>query len=92
MFVGYPFGKRGWKLYDLESQEYFVSRDVVFTESLFPYDADTSEPASVVVSPILQDLGETHCELPAVESRGKNEDDNGQGEFVRDRAARGGCS
>ena len=85
VFVGYPFGKRAWKLYDLESQEYFVSRDVVFTESVFPYDADTSEPASVVVSPVLHDLGETLCDLPAVESRGRSEDDNGQGEVFRDR-------
>ena len=38
VFVGYPFGKHGWKLYDLDSGELFVSRDVVFTETSFPYD------------------------------------------------------
>ena len=28
--VGYPRGKKGWKLYDLETGDYFVSRDVHF--------------------------------------------------------------
>ena len=37
IFVGYPFGKKGWRLYDLESGEYFVSRDVIFVEAEFPY-------------------------------------------------------
>lgn len=29
LFVGYPFGRKGWKLYDLD--EYLVSRYIVFT-------------------------------------------------------------
>ena len=37
MFIGYPFGKKGWKLYDLESKEIFVSRDVIFYEDIFPF-------------------------------------------------------
>ena len=37
IFVGYPFGKKGWQLYDLESSEYFVSRDVIFVEAEFLY-------------------------------------------------------
>ena len=37
IFVGYPFGKRGWRLYDLETHEIFVSRDVHFFEDTFPY-------------------------------------------------------
>lgn len=30
IFVGYPHGKKGWRLYDLEMNEFFVSRDVQF--------------------------------------------------------------
>jgi len=30
VFLGYPYGKKGWKLYDLERHVIFVSRDVVF--------------------------------------------------------------
>ncbi|XP_019084216.1 PREDICTED: uncharacterized protein LOC109125890 [Camelina sativa] len=36
LFIGYPFGKKGWSLYDLASGEVFVSRDVVFVENTFP--------------------------------------------------------
>ena len=37
VFVGYPFGKKGWKLYDLDSKEFFVSRDVKFFEDVYPF-------------------------------------------------------
>ncbi|XP_010278082.1 PREDICTED: uncharacterized protein LOC104612388 [Nelumbo nucifera] len=43
IFVGYPFGKKGWRLYDLDTNEFFVSRDVVFSEHIFPYKAVVSE-------------------------------------------------
>ena len=36
VFVGYPYGKKGWRLYDLEKQDFIVSRDVVFLEDFFP--------------------------------------------------------
>ncbi|KAL1196052.1 hypothetical protein V5N11_030114 [Cardamine amara subsp. amara] len=37
MFVGYPFGKKGWTIYDLDTVEFLVSRDVVFQEDQFPF-------------------------------------------------------
>jgi len=37
VFVGYPFGQKGWKLYDLDNKEIFVSRDVKFFEEIFPF-------------------------------------------------------
>ena len=37
VFMRYPYGKKGWRLYDLEKLEFFVSRDVVFSESEFPF-------------------------------------------------------
>ena len=36
VFVGYPFGKKRWKVYDLERKEIFVSRDIEFCEEIFP--------------------------------------------------------
>ncbi|CAM8980748.1 unnamed protein product [Rhodiola kirilowii] len=39
IFVGYPLGKRGWRLYDLETKEFLISRDVVFYEHIFPFSA-----------------------------------------------------
>lgn len=37
VFVGYPHNKKGWKLFDFDTGEYFVSRDVKFYEEEFPY-------------------------------------------------------
>ena len=37
MFLGYPFGNKGYKLYDLATKTCFLSRDVVFKESIFPF-------------------------------------------------------
>lgn len=37
MFLGYPHGIKGYKLYDLNTRQVFVSRDVVFHEVVFPY-------------------------------------------------------
>jgi len=35
--VGYPYGQKGWKLYDLEKHKIFMSRDVVFYEHVYSY-------------------------------------------------------
>ncbi|CAA7036695.1 unnamed protein product [Microthlaspi erraticum] len=45
-FVGYPYGKKGWRLYDLEKKQFFVSRDVVFCENEFPFVAAATENLS----------------------------------------------
>jgi len=37
IFVGYPFGKKVWKVYDLDSEELFVSRDIIFCKDILPY-------------------------------------------------------
>ena len=50
VFVGYPFGKKGWKLYDLERHEFFVSRDVVFDEMEFPFAKKVSEASPIPVA------------------------------------------
>lgn len=36
VFLGYPSDVKGYKLYDLQTQEVFISRDVRFHESTFP--------------------------------------------------------
>ncbi|KAJ4797516.1 Retroelement pol polyprotein-like [Rhynchospora pubera] len=38
VFLGYPFGKKGWRAMDLETNEFVVSRDVVFVETEFPFE------------------------------------------------------
>jgi hypothetical protein len=42
VFLGYPFGTKGYKLLDLSSNTCFISRDVVFHESIFPFHTSTS--------------------------------------------------
>lgn len=37
VFLGYPNGKKGWRVFNLETKKVFYSRDVVFMESEFPY-------------------------------------------------------
>ncbi|CAA7027431.1 unnamed protein product [Microthlaspi erraticum] len=53
IFVGYPYGKKGWRLYDLEKDQFFVSRDVQFQENVFPFHLTVTEssPATPLLSP-----------------------------------------
>lgn len=41
IFMGYPYGKKGRRVYDLESGMFLVSRNVVFCENKFPYHYNT---------------------------------------------------
>lgn len=38
-FLGYPMGKKGWVLLDMDTEKVFISRDVVFCEDQFPFAA-----------------------------------------------------
>jgi len=35
--VGYPYGKKGWKVCDIKTGEIFVSRDIIFHEETYPF-------------------------------------------------------
>lgn len=37
VFIDYPFGKKDYKLYDLQNKVFFVSRDVIFHEHVFAF-------------------------------------------------------
>ncbi|KAK9673764.1 hypothetical protein RND81_12G187800 [Saponaria officinalis] len=43
IFLGYPYGQKAYKLYDLATHQIFVSRDVVFHEHDFPFKAKAVE-------------------------------------------------
>lgn len=43
IFLGYPFGKKGWWVYNLETGHVSISRDVIFCESEFPYEANDDQ-------------------------------------------------
>ena len=42
VFIGYPFGVKGYKLFDMSTKQFFVFRDVVFQEYIFPFYSKTS--------------------------------------------------
>lgn len=44
VFLGYSAGVKGYKLYDLISKSFFISRDVQFHETIFPFALSHSEP------------------------------------------------
>lgn len=48
VFVGYPPGMKAYKLYDIENKKFFISRDVVFHESVFPFHQLT--PSTEVIN------------------------------------------
>ena len=52
IFVGYPQGYKGYKLYSLDTKKFFVSEDVVFHESVFPFQI-ISQP-QVILDPLLE--------------------------------------
>ena len=45
IFLGYPFGVKGYRLYDISLKQFFVSKDVIFHEHLFSY-ASPKHPIS----------------------------------------------
>jgi len=46
VFLGYKSGTKGYVLYDLDTREIFVSRNVVFHELILPYNTLTPSPTS----------------------------------------------
>jgi len=38
VFIGYPFGKKGWRVYDLEIGDIFANRDLIFYEGVYSFE------------------------------------------------------
>ena len=55
VFLGFPFGVKGFKLLNLATKKIFVSRDVSFHEKVFPFISSTysSSPHSNITFPYL---------------------------------------
>ena len=58
VFIGYPMGKKGYKVCDIESHKIFTSRDVIFYEDKFPFQSlkPVKESNAVVPLPIFDSL------------------------------------
>jgi len=72
VFLGYPFGKKAYKVMDLEHQQLYTSRDIVFHETIFSYAEPSSQPLfpSTNLEPLylchLQHTNPTVTESPIV--------------------------
>jgi hypothetical protein len=44
LMLGYPFGTKGYRLLDLKTHQIFVSRDVIFHETIFPFYQHKPQP------------------------------------------------
>ena len=54
IFLGYPFGVKGYRLYDISFEQFFVSRDVILHDHLFPYASyKNSMPFSLPIPTVL---------------------------------------
>ena len=65
VFIGYPYGQKAYRLYDLESKHIFTSQDVVFHENIFLFANHNAKlpPSKKLVLPLL-DLDLPHLTLP----------------------------
>ena len=79
ILLGYPYGMKGYKLYDLNQHHVFVSRNVIFHENIFPYALQNPVSAAAPVLPIpissheptlpiLDPFLSPHSNLPTVSS------------------------
>lgn len=69
VFLGYPFGKKGWKVFDLETEEILVSRDVIFREDIFPFAMQVPGTDSVAITSFADD---DWCLSPTTLDRGSS--------------------
>lgn len=54
IFVGYPIGQKGWRVYNLRTNEFSVSRDVIFYENVFPCVKNAETELGTAPTNILQ--------------------------------------
>ncbi|KAG7598819.1 F-box associated interaction domain [Arabidopsis suecica] len=59
VFLGYPYGKKGWKVYNLDTGVISTSRDVIFLENDFPF-AQPAVDVSPATSPLLLSSSHTN--------------------------------
>jgi len=71
VFLGYPFGKKGYKLLNLDSKQVFVSKDVIFHESTYPFlvnKSSCSTPIFPYQSPTVEEHLPTSTFEPSTSS------------------------
>lgn len=72
VFIGYPPGMKAFKLYNIETHQFLISRDVIFHENIFPFHKVTlqNEQAKLLSHHVLPTPFNIH--LPYIESQTTN--------------------
>ncbi|KAM2039353.1 hypothetical protein ACFX1T_012806 [Malus domestica] len=71
IFLGYPYGTKGYRLYDLTTVKIFISRDVLFHETTFPFlsfAVDSSLVLPHAQEPVFNDPMPTSSTDPSISS------------------------
>ncbi|KAM1192570.1 hypothetical protein ACFX2I_012830 [Malus domestica] len=69
IFLGYPYGTKGYRLYDLTTVKIFISRDVLFHETTFPFPSSAVDSSLVLPhaqEPVFNDLMPTSSTDPSI--------------------------
>ena len=83
IFLGYPYGVKGYKCYDIQKKTRFVSRNVVFKEHIFPFRCITLEdnlaiqqnaPLVIVQNEVFPSQVISTNDIPVEENHVVNED------------------
>ena len=53
IFIGYPLNQKAYKLFDIDADTFFTSRDVIFHESVFPFCQQSQSQSSPPLQGIL---------------------------------------
>lgn len=64
LFLGYPFGQKGWRVYDSETEKISVSRDVLFCENEFHFPVSASDNELADLSPLFGNVPSVNHETP----------------------------
>ena len=72
IFVCYPFGKKGWKLYDVDRNEFLVSRYVVFREDVFLFAESKIDQPAIPSSDVILDDRVSSQVSPTVDTDEQN--------------------
>lgn len=70
IFIGYPPSQKGWRVYCPDTGNIIVSRDVIFSETVFPFsqvtaeDTETSPPTLTDPFPAEEEVAEEHGRPP----------------------------
>ena len=56
IFIGYPLNQKAYKLFDIDADTFFTSRDVIFHESVFPFCHQSQTESSPPLQGILHTI------------------------------------